>query len=100
MDSKKEKLLLEYWEANIRVMGLLLGIWAIVGLGCGILFPDVLNAWNFPGTAIPLGFWFAQQGSIATFVVLVLVYAIVMNRLEVSHHKKLEAVDTEVNHGR
>lgn len=100
MDSKKEQLLREYWEANIRVMGLLLSIWAIVSLGCGILLADVLNAWNFPGTAIPLGFWFAQQGSIATFVVLVLVYAIVMNRLEVTHHRKLEAAEKEVNNGR
>ena len=61
-------------------MGVLLSVWAAVGLGCGILFADALNAYRLGG--IPLGFWFAQQGSIAVFVVLVLVYAVVMNAMD------------------
>ena len=78
-----EKLILQkYWRSNLRLMGVLLLIWATVGLGCGILFADVLNQHNLPGTGYPLGFWFAQQGSIVTFVILILVYAILMNRLD------------------
>ncbi|WP_432797572.1 DUF4212 domain-containing protein [Poriferisphaera sp. WC338] len=80
----------KYWEANIRVMGILLLIWAAVGLGCGILFADWLNQFNFPGTGAPLGFWFAQQGSIIVFVFLILVYAIIMNRLDAYHQRELK----------
>ena len=69
-----------YWRMNLLLMAVLLSIWAIVGLGCGILFADALNAYRLGG--IPLGFWFAQQGSIAVFVVLVLVYAVVMNAMD------------------
>ena len=69
-----------YWRTNLLVMGVLLSVWAAVGLGCGILFADALNAYRLGG--IPLGFWFAQQGSIAVFVVLVLVYAVVMNAMD------------------
>ena len=81
-----------YWQMNLLLMAVLLSIWAIVGLGCGILFADALNAYRLGG--IPLGFWFAQQGSIAVFVVLVLVYAVVMNAMDRRYHrsgKKTEA---------
>jgi len=61
---------------------LLLLLWAVVGLGCGILWADFLDQWNLFGTGYPLGFWFAQQGSILGFVLLVLVYAVGMNRLD------------------
>ena len=58
----------------------LLIVWAIVGLGCGVLLADVLNQLTFLG--FPLGFWFAQQGAIITFVVLILIYALTMARLD------------------
>ena len=61
-------------------MGVLLTIWAAAGLGCGVLFADRLNQYRLGG--YPLGFWFAQQGSILTFVVLILVYAAVMNAVD------------------
>ncbi len=77
-----------YWRANVAVMTVLLAVWAFVGLGCGILWADWLNQWAIGG--VPLGFWFAQQGSIATFVVLILVYAVTMNRLDARHHRDLE----------
>ncbi|MEM6333909.1 MAG: DUF4212 domain-containing protein [Planctomycetota bacterium] len=79
-----------YWAANLRIMAVLLAIWAVVSLGCGILFADALNAFRIGG--FPLGFWFAQQGSIATFIVLILVYAILLNRLDAKHRDELHAL--------
>ncbi|MEO0476328.1 MAG: DUF4212 domain-containing protein [Planctomycetota bacterium] len=79
-----------YWRANVLIMTVLLTIWAIVGLGCGILFADKLNAVQLGG--YPLGFWFAQQGSIMTFVVIILVYCILLNRLDNKHHEELEKI--------
>ncbi len=66
-------------------MSILLLIWAFAGLGCGILFADTLNQYYLPGTGYPLGFWFAQQGSIIVFVFLILIYALTMNRLDRTH---------------
>ena len=77
-----------YWRANLRVMAVLLLIWAAVGLGCGVLLADVLNQHRLGG--FPLGFWFAQQGSIITFVLLILAYALALNRLDDRHHRELE----------
>lgn len=70
----------EYWRRNLRLMVILLSIWFIVSFGAGILFVEALN--NFSFLNMPLGFWFAQQGSIITFVVLILVYALSMDRLD------------------
>ncbi|MGA0334039.1 MAG: DUF4212 domain-containing protein [Kiritimatiellia bacterium] len=78
-----------YWRSNLRWMMLLISIWAFVSLGCSILFADKLNEFNIPGTGFPLGFWFAQQGSIIVFVLLILVYCLLMNRLDQRHHREL-----------
>jgi len=75
-----------YWRVNLAVMSVLLLIWAIVGLGCGVLLAGWLN--QFAPFGVPLGFWFAQQGSIATFVVIIFVYAVVMNRLDRKFHEQ------------
>ena len=69
-----------YWRRNLRLMAVLLSIWAFVSFGCGILFVDFLNQVSFLG--VPLGFWFAQQGSILVFVILIFVYVGLMNRLD------------------
>ena len=69
-----------YWRANIRLITVLLTIWAGVSYGCSILFVEYLN--QFHVGALPMGFWFAQQGSIYVFVVLVFVYAWAMDRLD------------------
>jgi len=70
----------KYWQANIRlVIGCLL-VWFFVSFGCGILFVDQLNAFRLGG--YQLGFWFAQQGSIYVFVVLIFFYAWRMNQLD------------------
>ena len=90
--ARERAILRRYWENNIRVMGVLLAIWALVSLGGGILLADVLASWELPGTGYPLGFWFAQQGSIVTFVVLILIYALVMNRLDQAHHRERAAL--------
>ncbi len=76
-----------YWRRNIAIMAVLLTIWAFVGLGCGILWADWLNQFRLGG--FPLGFWFAQQGSIITFVVLILIYCVLLNQLDRKHHEEL-----------
>ncbi|HAY36115.1 MAG: DUF4212 domain-containing protein [Rhodothermales bacterium] len=77
-----------YWKKNLTIMAVLLLIWAAAGLGAGVLFADTLNAFYLGG--YPLGFWFAQQGSIFTFVVLIFIYAVLLNRLDKQHHADLE----------
>ncbi len=84
-----------YWRANIRIMAVLLGLWALAGLGAGILFADALNAYRISGTGFPLGFWFAHQGSIIVFVLLILAYCLYMNRLDKRHRGELENTDQE-----
>ncbi|GAB4083868.1 hypothetical protein GCM10028784_04980 [Myceligenerans cantabricum] len=70
----------EYWRKNLRLMVVLLIVWFLVSFGCGILFVEQLNEIVIAG--FPLGFWFAQQGSIYTFIVLILIYAVRMDRLD------------------
>lgn len=70
----------QYWRANIRWLVFLLSIWALVSYGFGILLVEPLNKLSIGGA--PLGFWFAQQGSIYVFVILIAVYVFVMNRLD------------------
>jgi putative solute:sodium symporter small subunit len=87
-----EKALERYWRSNLRVMAVLLAVWAGVSFGCGIVFADWLNQFRLPGTGFPLGFWFAQQGSIVVFVLCILAYCLAMNRLDRRHHEELEAI--------
>lgn len=77
MDNDKAK---AYWRANLRLVAGLLVIWFAVSYGCGILLVDVLNQVSLGG--FKLGFWFAQQGSIYVFVVLIFYYVWRMNRLD------------------
>jgi putative solute:sodium symporter small subunit len=74
-----------YWRRNLQYLAVLLAIWFAVSYGAGILFVKQLNAVRIPGTGFPLGFWFAQQGSIYTFVILIFVYVSLMNRLDRKH---------------
>ena len=75
-----KKNLNDYWKTNLRYLAVLLGIWFLVSYGCGILFHDALNQIQVGG--FKLGFWFAQQGSIYVFVVLIFVYVRLMNKLD------------------
>lgn len=72
-----------YWKANLRLMAICLIIWFTVSYGFGILLVDVLDQFQLFG--YPLGFWFAQQGSIYTFLGLILFYAWRMNKLDREH---------------
>jgi len=69
-----------YWKTNLKYLGVLLSIWFLVSFGFGILFVDFMNHFQIGG--FKLGFWFAQQGSIYVFVVLIFVYVFLMNRLD------------------
>ncbi|MDF1740413.1 MAG: DUF4212 domain-containing protein [Verrucomicrobiales bacterium] len=69
-----------YWRANLKWLSILLTIWFIVSYGCGILFVEQLNQFKLGG--FQLGFWFAQQGSIYVFVILIAVYVRIMNKLD------------------
>ena len=75
-----------YWRANVRLIRNLLIIWAFVSLGCGILLVPILNTIKLGN--LPLGFWMAQQGSIFTFVILIFVYAIQMDKLDRKYGSK------------
>ena len=78
MDAVKRQ---EYWRRNLRLMAVLLSIWALVSFGAGIIFVEPLN--NLTSLmGVPLGFWFAQQGSILTFLVLIAVYVWRMDKLD------------------
>jgi putative solute:sodium symporter small subunit len=70
----------DYWRRNLKLMVILLIIWFVVSYGFGILLVNVLNQIKIGG--FPLGFWFAQQGSIYVFVVLILVYCLQMKKLD------------------
>jgi len=69
-----------YWKANLKLMGILLSIWALVSFGFGIFLRPFLDGFSLGGA--PLGFWFAQQGSIIVFVILIFVYTHFMKRLD------------------
>ena len=69
-----------YWKKNLKYLTILLSIWFTVSFGFGVILVDQLNEFLFFG--FKLGFWFAQQGSIYTFVILIFVYIFLMNRLD------------------
>ena len=75
-----EKDLNQYWKTNLRYLAILLGIWFLVSYCFGIFFVDSLNQFRIGG--FKLGFWFAQQGSIYVFVILIFVYVRLMNKLD------------------
>ena len=73
-----------YWQENLRVIYICLAIWATVSFGFGILLVEPLNEIRLGG--YKLGFWFAQQGSIYTFVGLIFWYTYKMNKLDKKHN--------------
>ena len=80
---------LVYWKYNIKIMTILLSIWFLVSFIFSIFFVDYLNNITFFG--FKMGFWWAQQGSIFTFVILVFVYSFLMNRIDNKFQEKLKA---------
>ena len=81
----------DYWKANIKLLIVLLSIWLLIWFGFGIILSDFLDQFSIGG--FKLGFWFAQQGSIYGFVILIFVYVFAMNRIE----KKLNSSKEEKN---
>ena len=73
-----------YWSANIRLLAGLMAIWFTVSFGAGILFRDFLDQWSLGG--YPLGFWFAQQGSIYVFIGLIFFYSWRIHHIEQEYH--------------
>ncbi len=73
----------KYWRENLKLLTILLSIWFLVSYGAGIIFVDFLNQFHLGG--FPLGFWFAQQGSIVTFVIIIFVYVRKMNKLDAKY---------------
>ena len=86
--SDKNEAAAAYWKENLRILLSLLTIWFVVSFGCGILFVDQLDKIQIGG--FPLGFWFAQQGSIYTFLILIFVYIFKMNRLDRKYNMQEE----------
>ncbi len=70
----------QYWQRNVRILLTLLGVWFLVSFVCGILLVDQLNQVRIGG--FKLGFWFAQQGAIYFFVLIIFVYVMLMNKLD------------------
>ena len=77
-----------YWRRNLRLLLVLLTIWFACSFGLGILFVEPLNRIHIGG--FPLGFWFAQQGSIYIFILLILVYAVAMDRVDRDYERERE----------
>jgi putative solute:sodium symporter small subunit len=84
-----------YWARNLKWLGILLGLWFVVSYGCGVLLVDWLDRFRLPGTNLNLGFWISQQGSIYAFVIIIAIYARVMNRLDRELLEGTEAAGSE-----
>ena len=87
MQSKKDS----YWNENIRILIILLSIWFLVSFGFGILFSEWLDQFQIAG--FKLGFWFAQQGSIYVFIILIFIYIHLMNKLDKKYFGKRNSED-------
>ena len=73
----------DYWKKNLLYLSGLLSVWFLASFGCGIIFVDELN--NFRIGGFKLGFWFAQQGSIYSFLLIIYLYVHLMNKLDKKH---------------
>ena len=74
----------KYWKTNLKYVAILLSIWFVVSYGFGIILVDELNSIRIGG--FKLGFWFAQQGSIYVFTILIFVYVRLMNKLDAKYN--------------
>ena len=76
----------DYWRSNLKIVSILLFIWFLVSFGSGIIWSDFLDQFQIGG--FKLGFWFAQQGSIYFFVLLIFIYIYLMNKLDKKYEDK------------
>lgn len=85
-----------HWRANLKLVGVLLAIWFAASFLASIVFSDWLDQFQFGG--FRLGFFMAQQGAIYVFVILIFVYAVLMNRLDRRYHvDRLEVKNADAN---
>ena len=75
-----------YWRANLKILSILLSIWFIVSFGFGIIWSDSLDQVQIGG--FKLGFWFSQQGSIISFVFIIVLYCFLMNKLDKKYNSE------------
>tara|TARA_Y100000385_G_C12759869_1_gene494616 strand:- start:184 stop:444 length:261 start_codon:yes stop_codon:yes gene_type:complete len=80
----------DYWRENLKILSILLLLWFLVSFGFGILWSDFLDQYQIGGFKV--GFWFAQQGSIYFFVLLIFVYIYLMNKLDKKYFPESEEV--------
>tara|TARA_B100001146_G_scaffold206526_1_gene201228 strand:+ start:924 stop:1193 length:270 start_codon:yes stop_codon:yes gene_type:complete len=78
--NKESERTTSYWKANLKIISWLMIVWFLCSFGFGIIFSDTLDQFRIGG--FKLGFWFAQQGSIYIFILLVFVYVYLMNKLD------------------
>ncbi|EKO36648.1 PF13937 domain protein [SAR86 cluster bacterium SAR86E] len=83
----------KYWQSNIKILISLLFIWFLSSFGFGILWSDTLDKIQVGG--FKLGFWFAQQGSIYIFVLLIFIYVFLMNRLDQKYSNEVSKDDSQ-----
>ena len=72
-----------YWKSNLKILAFLMAIWFLASFGFGIIWSDALDKIQIGG--FKLGFWFAQQGSIFVFVIIIFAYVYLLNRLDKKH---------------
>jgi len=84
---------LSYWQLNLLILTILLSIWFLVSFGFGIIWSENLDQIKFGG--FKLGFWFAQQGSIYFFVIIIFIYIVLMNKLDKKFYSDYQEKDKD-----
>ena len=84
---------LSYWQLNLLILFILLSIWFLVSFGFGIIWSEYLDQIKFGG--FKLGFWFAQQGSIYFFVIIIFIYIVLMNKLDQKFYSDYQEKDKD-----
>ena len=86
---------LTYWQLNLLILFILLSIWFLVSFGFGIIWSENLDQIKFGG--FKLGFWFAQQGSIYFFVIIIFIYIFLMNKLDKKFYSDYQEKDKDMD---
>ena len=95
VDERDRAACARHWQRSLRLIAALLSIWFAASFGCGILLRETLDQYMLPGTGFPLGFWFAQQGAIVIFVVLIGAYVLLASRIDAELDAEREAIHGE-----
>lgn len=82
MSGNQQEKLQSYWQKNVRLIRILIIIWAFVSLGMSVIFKPLVGNIVLPGFQIPISFWFAHQGAMIIFVILIFAYAYLMDKAD------------------